>query len=45
MSASTYSLKEAAERAGISTEELSQLVALAIVHPADGGRFNDGEIR
>ena len=40
-----YSRQEAAERAGISLEELNQFVDLGILRPVDGDRFTSGEIR
>lgn len=40
-----YSRQEAAERSGISLEELNKLVELGILRPAAGDRFSGGEIR
>ena len=40
-----YSLPEAAERAGISVDELSRQVELAIRFPDDDGRFTLGAVR
>jgi DNA-binding transcriptional MerR regulator len=40
-----YSRSEAAERAGISLEDLNQLVQLGILAPRDGDRFTGGDVR
>jgi adenylate cyclase len=40
-----YELAEAAQRSGISPEELSMLVELSIVRPEVDGRFNSGAVR
>ncbi len=40
-----YQIAEAAERAGVSVEELSRLVELDIVTPDDEGRFSEGDVR
>jgi class 3 adenylate cyclase len=40
-----YSRQEAADRAGISVEELSRLVELEILQPADGDRFTRADVR
>ena len=40
-----YSRPEAAERAGVKFDELSQFVELGIVRPADGDRFTPGDVR
>jgi adenylate cyclase len=41
----TYDLAEAAERSGLSTEELGRLVELGIVTPAAGDQFMPGHLR
>jgi DNA-binding transcriptional MerR regulator len=41
----TYSLAEAADRAGMSPRELTQLVELEILHPAEGDRYSSADIR
>jgi len=40
-----YSRQEAAERAGISLEELNQFVELSVLTPGDGDRFTAGDVR
>lgn len=40
-----YARTEAAERAGVSLEELSALVELGIVRPGAGDRFSPGDVR
>jgi adenylate cyclase len=40
-----YSRTEAAERAGVSLDELSALVELGIVRPGPGERFSSGDVR
>jgi adenylate cyclase len=40
-----YSRAEAAQRAGVGIDELDQMLALGILHAADGDRFTPGEIR
>jgi adenylate cyclase len=40
-----YTRAEAAERAGVSIEELSRQVALGIVSPGEDGRFTAGAVR
>jgi adenylate cyclase len=40
-----YSRAEAAERAGVSVDELSRQVALGIVSPGEDGRFTAGAVR
>jgi class 3 adenylate cyclase/DNA-binding transcriptional MerR regulator len=40
-----YSSAEAAKRAGITPDELGQLVELGILHPAEGDRYSSGDIR
>lgn len=40
-----YEAAEAAERAGISVEELSRQVALGILSPGEDGRFTSGAVR
>ena len=40
-----YAIAEAAERAGISPDELRRLVELGIVRLDDGGRFTSGDVR
>lgn len=40
-----YSRQEAAERAGISLEELNQLVELGILTPREGDRLTSGDVR
>ena len=40
-----YSLPEAAERAGISVDELSRQVELGILSPDDDGQFTLGAVR
>ncbi|MGH2392850.1 MAG: hypothetical protein ACRDGH_05040, partial [Candidatus Limnocylindria bacterium] len=40
-----YSRQEAAERAGVSLEDLNQLVELGILSPAKGDRFTSGDNR
>jgi adenylate cyclase len=42
---SPYSRKEAAERAGVSVDDLSRLVDLGILEPAEGDRFSIGDVR
>ncbi len=41
----TYEIAEAADRAGVSVEELSQLVELGILTPGAGSRFTPGDLR
>jgi adenylate cyclase len=40
-----YSRQEAADRAGVSLEEMNQLIQLGIVTPAEGDRFTSGGVR
>jgi class 3 adenylate cyclase len=40
-----YSSKEAAERAGISEDELARLVELGILHLAEADRYGSGDVR
>ena len=40
-----YDRPEAAERAGVSAEQLSRLVELRIVKPGEGDRFTAGDVR
>jgi adenylate cyclase len=40
-----YARAEAAERAGISSEELGSLVELGILHNTEGDRYSSGDIR
>jgi hypothetical protein len=40
-----YSSKEAAERAGISEDELARLVELGILHLAEADRYSSGDVR
>jgi class 3 adenylate cyclase/DNA-binding transcriptional MerR regulator len=40
-----YSRQEAAERAGVSVEELGRLVELGILQPANGDRFTRADVR
>ena len=40
-----YSSKEAAERAGISEDELVRLVELGILHLAEADRYSSGDVR
>jgi adenylate cyclase len=42
---SDYSRQEAAERAGVSLDELSRLVELGIIAPGEGDRFSSGDVR
>ncbi len=41
----TYELTEAAERAGVSVDELGRLVELGILRPNAGNRFTPGHLR
>ncbi len=41
----TYGIAEAAERAGLSVEELGRLVELGILKPDAKGRFTTGDVR
>jgi FOG: WD40-like repeat len=40
-----YSRREAAERAGVSVDDLNPLVELGILTPDDGDRFSAGDVR
>jgi len=40
-----YDLPEAAERSGVTADELARFVELGIITPEDGGRFNPGHVR
>jgi adenylate cyclase len=40
-----YSRQEAAERGGVSVDEIAPLVDLGILSPDDGGRFSAGDVR
>jgi adenylate cyclase len=40
-----YSRKEAAKRAGLSVDELSRMVELGVLRPAEGDRFTPGDVR
>jgi DNA-binding transcriptional MerR regulator len=40
-----YTRAEAAKRAGLSEEELSQYAELGILHPAEGDRYSSADIR
>ena len=40
-----YSRQEAAERAGVGVDDLSRLVDLGILEPAEGDRFSIGDVR
>ena len=40
-----YSRQEAAERAGVSVDDLSELVELGILEPAGGDLFSAGDVR
>jgi adenylate cyclase len=42
---SPYSRKEAAERAGVSVDDVSRLVDLGILDPAEGDLFSVGDVR
>ena len=41
----SYELAEAAERAGVSPDELRELVELGILQPDAAGRFSEGDVR
>jgi adenylate cyclase len=41
----TYDLSEAAERSGVGTGELTRLVELGVITPAQDGRFSPGDLR
>lgn len=41
----TYSRAEAADRAGVTIDDVSRLVELGIVTPAEGDRFSPGDVR
>lgn len=41
----SYSRAEAADRAGVSVDEVSRLVELGIVTPEEGDRFSPGGVR
>ena len=41
----SYELAEAAERAGVSPDELRELVELGILQPDVAGRFSEGDVR
>jgi adenylate cyclase len=40
-----YSRQDAAERAGVSVDELNQLVDLGILQPSEGDMFSTGDVR
>jgi len=40
-----YEIAEAAERAGVSVEELSRLIELGILKPDADDRFTSGDVR